>query len=116
MNWKHGLFAARSPRQFHKLSKALLWGITLWVEKNNAIFRREGCQIEKVQTCIWNGLLDNCRASWYNCLGTIKRRPIVKQALLESFDKIWGPNNVICSRIGRFVRCYYDGPCRGLIG
>jgi hypothetical protein len=24
MNWKHGLFAARVPRQFHKLSKALL--------------------------------------------------------------------------------------------
>jgi hypothetical protein len=93
-----------------------LW--VIWIERNHAIFRREGWQIEKVQSCIWSGLLDYGRASWYNCLGlgAIKRHSIVKQALLESFDKLWGQNNVICSRIGRFVGWYYDGPWRGFIG
>jgi hypothetical protein len=84
-------------------------------ERNDVIFRREGWQIEKVQMCIWNGLLDYCTASWYNSLGTMKRRLIAEQALLELFDKLWGQNNVICSRIGRFVKWCYDGPCRGFI-
>jgi hypothetical protein len=89
-------------------------GVT-WIERNDVIFRREGWQIEKVQMCIWNGLLDYGTASWYNSLGTMKRRPIAEQALLELFDKLWGQNNVICSRIGRFVKWCYDGPCRGFI-
>jgi hypothetical protein len=89
-------------------------GVT-WIERNDLIFRREGWQIEKVQMCILNGLLDYGTASWYNSLGTMKRRPIAEQALLELFDKLWGQNIVICSRIGRFVKWCYDGPCRGFI-
>lgn len=71
--------------------------------------------MEKVQMCIWNGLLDYGRASWYNCLGAIKRHMAAQQALLESFDKLWGWNNVICSAIGRFVKWYYDEPHKGFI-
>jgi len=45
----------------------------------------------------------------------IRKTPRVKKKLLEKFDKSWSRHQVICVRIGNFVRWCYDEPQGGFI-
>jgi hypothetical protein len=53
---------------------------------------------------MWDGLLDYGRLEWQHTLQKIKRKLTNEASLLEAFDKLWGPQHLICARDGPKVR------------
>lgn len=75
------------------------------------VFNSKQCHFQKIQNLIWNSLLDSGRVASNRCLGLARFQPSRKHVLLESCDKIWGKNQVICLRIDSYVQWFFDGLC-----
>ncbi len=94
---------------------SLLRGITLWIEWNDLVFNNERWNVGKIHKIIWDALLDYGRVVWNTCMRLIKKTLFGRKKTSQEFNKSWDRHQVICVKVGSFVRWCYDGPRRGFI-
>ena len=71
---------------------------TIWIERNDKVFKREQWHETKVKHRIWEELIYYAMAAWKRVLEDIKTCRFSEVAIFLGFDKTWGARNVLCKR------------------
>jgi len=58
---------------------------------------------------VWEFLIEYGRTAWEKCRKLIKQFPCAKKKAFKRFDDNWEKNQVLCVRVGNFVKLIYDG-------
>jgi hypothetical protein len=112
---KQCIFNGRLPNNLRTFSLvwALLCGIALWsiwIKRNDLIFNSLKWHDVKLRRVMWDSLLDYGKMERKHTLAMIQKYLEKRGKLLELFDKIWCPHQVICARAGKKIRWCYQPP------
>ncbi len=67
---------------------------------------------QKLQKVIRNVIIDYGGATWEKFVWMIQNA-LKEHKHIECFDKSWERQQIICTRVGIFVKQCFDGPRRG---
>jgi hypothetical protein len=74
------------------------------------VFNRNNWHQSRIQSTIWQGLIEYGRGDWNKTRARIAKKPSSAEVALAKFDEDWGNYNAICAREGMKVNWVLSAP------
>ena len=92
--WQQCVMGSRIPRKFREASGlwSLIRGSTIWliwIDRNAICFQRDLWATQKLETMLWDAVIDHGRTAWLRTQSLIEQYPNEGGKFLDQFRSVW---------------------------